>query len=108
MILSEMDEFLEILADLSVPGEDYDPVDRYNDFRKVFLETEQGRKVLRQILGWGHLLKSHLVRMPRPIDPYTILSLEGERNLALHIFSVMLVKPSKQPDKQTTAVSKEE
>lgn len=96
-----MDEYLEILADLSVP-EDYDPVDRYKDFRKVFLETEPGRRVLRQILGWGHLLKSHLVRMPRPIDPYSILGLEGERNLALRIFSVMLIEPPKKQDKQTT------
>ncbi len=101
-----MDEYLEILADLSMP-EDYDPLDRYNDFRKVFLETEQGRRVLRQVLGWGHLLKSHLVRMPRPIDPYAILAAEGERNLALHIFSVMLVEPSERPDEQTTKTKEE-
>ncbi len=102
-----MDEYLEILADLSMP-EEYEPVDRYNDFRKVFLETDQGRRVLRQVLGWGHLLKSHLVGMPRPIDPYSILGFEGERNLALRIFSVMLVEPPKRPDKQTTTVSKED
>ena len=100
-----MDEYLEILADLSMP-EDYDPLDRYNDFRKVFLETEQGRRVLRQVLGWGHLLKSHLI-MPRPIDPYAILAVEGERNLALRIFSVMLVEPPERPDKQTTAPTEE-
>ncbi len=97
-----MDESLELLADLSVPSEDYDPIDRYNDFRKVFLETEQGRRVLRQILGWGNLLKSHLVRMPNPIDPYTVVAREGERNLALRLFSVMMVEPPKRPDGQTT------
>lgn len=102
-----MDEYLEILADLSMP-EEYEPVDRYNDFRKVFLETEQGRRVLRQVLGWGHLLKSHFVNMPRPIDPYSIIGFEGERNLALRIFSVMLVEPTKKPDKQTTTASKED
>ena len=101
-----MDEFLEILADLSIPGE-YDEIDRYNDFRKVFLETEQGRRALRQILAWGHLLKSHLVRMPHPIDPYAILGFEGERNLALRIFSTMLVEPIKKQDKQTTKLEKE-
>ena len=100
------EEYLEILADLSVPG-DYNPVDRYNDFRKVFLETEQGRRVLRQILGWGHLLKSHLVRMSRPIDPYAVLGLEGERNLALRIFSIMLVEPPERQDKQTTKTKEE-
>ncbi|KKK54547.1 hypothetical protein LCGC14_3083590 [marine sediment metagenome] len=101
-----MDEYLEILADLSVP-EDYERLDQYNDFRKVFLETDQGRRVLRQILAWGHLLKSHLVRMPRPIDPYAVLAFEGERNLALHIFSVMLVEPPERPDEQTTKTKKE-
>ena len=99
---SKMDEYLEILAELSIPSEDYDPMDRYNDFRKVFLETEQGRRVLRQILGWGSLLKSHLVKMPHPIDPYAIVAREGERNLALRLFSVMLVEPPKRPDVQTT------
>jgi hypothetical protein len=106
-MIIKMDEYLEILAELSVP-KDYNPLDRYSDFRKVFLETEQGRRVLKQILGWGHLLKSHLVRMPHPIDPYAVVAREGERNLAMHIFSVMLVEPPERPDKQTTTVSKED
>ncbi len=94
-----MDEYLEILAELSVP-EDYDAVDRYNDFRKVFLETEQGRRVLKQILGWGSLLKVHPVKSP--IDPYLTERLEGQRNLSLKIFAIMLVEPPERPDKQTT------
>ncbi len=105
MLPTEMDEYLDILADLSIP-EDYDEIDRYNDFRKVFLETDQGRRVLRQVLAWGHLLKSHLVRM-HPIDPNAVLSLEGERNLALRIFSVMLVEPPKRQGEQTTKLEKE-
>ena len=99
-----MDEYLEILAELSVP-EDYDAVDRYNDFRKVFLETEQGRRVLKQILGWGSLLKVHPVKSP--IDPYLTERLEGQRNLSLKIFAIMLVEPPKRPDKQTTEPKKE-
>ena len=94
-----MDEYLEILAELSVP-EDYNPIDRYNDFRKVFLETEQGRRVFKQILGWGSLLRVH--PMKSPIDPYMTERLEGQRNLVLRIFAIMLVEPSKRPDKQTT------
>ena len=99
-----MDEYLEILADLSVP-EDYDDVDRYNDFRKVFLETEPGRRVLKQILGWGSLLKVHPMRSP--IDPYMTERLEGQRNLALKVFAIMLIEPKKRPDKQTTKALKE-
>ncbi len=94
-----MDEYLEILAELSVP-EDYNPIDRYNDFRKVFLETEQGRRVFKQILGWGSLLRVH--PMKSPIDPYMTERLEGQRNLVLRIFAIMLVEPPKRPDKQTT------
>ena len=96
-----MDEYLEVLADLSVP-EDYDDVDRYNDFRKVFLESDQGRRVLKQILGWGGLLKVHPMRSP--IDPLMTERLEGQRNLALKVFAIMLVEPPKRPDKQTTVL----
>ena len=99
-----MDEYLEILAGLSIP-EEYDAIDRYSDFREVFLETEQGRRVLKQILGWGSLLKVH--PMKSPIDPYMTERLEGQRNLALKIFAVMLVEPSKRPDKQTTVSTEE-
>ncbi len=95
-----MDEYLEILADLSIP-EDYSDADRYNDFRKVFLETEPGRRVLKQVLGWGGLLKVHPMRSP--IDPCMTERLEGARNLALKIFAIMLVEPKKRPDEQVTA-----
>ena len=104
MRLSEMDEYLELLADLSVP-EDYDDIDRYNDFRKVFLEDEPGRRVLKQILGWGGLLKIHPMRSP--IDSAMTERLEGQRNLSLKIFAIMLVEPKKRPDKQAT-IPKEE
>ena len=100
-----IDEYLEILADLSIP-EDYDPVDRYNDFRKVFLETEQGRRVLKLILAWGHLLRSH--PMSNPIDPYLTERSEGGRNLALKIFAIMLVEPPKRQDKQTTKLKEDQ
>ena len=99
-----MDEYLEILAELSVPQE-YNDIDRYNDFRKVFLETEPGRRVLKQILGWGSLLKVHPMR--QPIDPYLTERLEGQRNLALKIFAIMLIEPPERPDKQTTAPKEE-
>ncbi len=99
-----MDEYLEVLATLSVP-EEYNEIDRYNDFRKVFLENDQGRRVLKQILGWGNLLRVHPMRSP--IDPYMTERLEGQRNLSLKIFAIMLIEPKEKPDKQTTKVEKE-
>lgn len=92
------DELLEMLASLSVP-ENYDAVDRFHDFQAVFLDTDQGRRVLKQIMSWGHLLRSMSRR--KPIDVNDILISEGERNMALRIFAVMLVEP---PRRETTQV----
>lgn len=99
-----MDEYLEILAELSVP-EDYDPLDRYRDFRNVFLGSEQGRRVLKQILSWAHFTKPTVVKIP--IDPYKVIHSEGERNLALRIFAIMLTEP-KQKEKSTIATVEED
>ena len=93
-----IEEYLEVLADLSV-SESYNPRDRYNDFRKIFLETEQGRRILKQVLAWGHLL--HVSPVRDPVDPWRMVFAEGERNMALRIFSVMLVEPPDKPEKQT-------
>ena len=95
-----MDEYLEILASLSIP-DDYAPVDRYHDFQMVFLETDQGRRVLKQILSWGHLLKAY--PLTSPIDPYRDERLEGGRNLILKIFAVMMVEPPQRQETQVTA-----
>lgn len=99
------DEYLQTLADLSVP-EDYDPLDRYRDFRRVFLETDQGRRVLKQILSWGNLLR--VPPTPSPIDPYAVMRSEGGRNLALKIFAIMMVEPpARQKTQRTTQPSEE-
>lgn len=99
------DEQLEVLAAISIP-EDYDALDRYQDFQKVFLDTDQGRRVLKQILSWGGLLNSHLLQRP-PIDPWTIVAREGQRNLAIKIFRVMLEEPKKKPEQQKTQDTEE-
>ena len=99
------DEYLELLSELSVP-EDYEPVDRYNDFRAVFLETEQGRRVLKQILSWGHLLSQPPI--VHPVDPYSMMISVGERNLSLRLFSVMLVHPERRRSRQKTTHEEED
>jgi len=96
--VSSIDEYIEILADLWL-AEDYDPIDRYNDFRDVFLKSDQGRRVLKQILSWGRLSRSTAVG--NPIDSLRMALGEGERNLVLQILAVMLVEPSKKLRKQT-------
>ncbi len=93
-----MDEELEVMSELSLPVE-YSELDRYKDFRLVFLETDEGRRVLKQILTWGRLLRSFPMKSPN--DPYLDAKLEGGRNLALRIFNTMLAEPKEQPKSQT-------
>lgn len=96
--MSIFEEALSIIADVSI-SEDYSDIDKYHDFRKVFLETEEGRRVLRQVMSWGGLLKTHFKR--EPIDPYSVVAREGMRNLSLMIFFTMLKEPkSEKPIKQ--------
>lgn len=98
----DIDEELEILTDLSVP-ERYEPIDRYRDFRAVFLETEGGRRVLRQIMSWGHILRTSVSAVAKSgaIDPNRVMLNEGERRLSLRIFDTMLREPpATRPDKQ--------
>ena len=96
-----MEEYLDILASLSLP-DNYDPVDRYHDFRQLFLETEQGRRVLKQILGWGHLLRVSTIA--NPVDPWRMVFTEGERNMALRLFAAMLVEPPRKAERQERTV----
>ena len=89
-----MDEELEVMAELSIP-EEYSELDQYNDFRSVFLETDQGRRVLKLILSWGRVLKSH------PVPPEIATRYEGRRELALRIFHAMLTEPKEKPQVQS-------
>ena len=78
-------------------------LDRYRDFRQVFFETDTGKRVLNDILAWGHIWKSSIVRDKNLVaDPYMTFKNEGERNLALLILTILHREPKLQPDKQQT------
>ena len=91
------DDQLAVLADYPLP-EGYTDLDRYRDFQKVFLGTDEGRRVLKIILEWGHVLRRH--PRPAPIDPNLMLIAEGERDLALAIFSAITEEPRQKPQQQ--------
>lgn len=46
--------FLERLGRSRI-GDDYTEADRYRDFRRLFLDTQRGRRVLWQIFEMGNL-----------------------------------------------------
>lgn len=71
-------------------------MDRYREFRLVFLSTEAGKRVLHDILAWGHIYRSS----KRP-DPHDTSFREGERNLALKIMTAIHVEPqTERPQRQ--------
>ena len=73
----------------------YSDMDRYREFRSVFLETEQGRRVLHQILIWGHVWTTSMSE-----HPHEIFFAEGERNLSLRVLAALRMEPVEKPQTQ--------
>jgi hypothetical protein len=94
MAKSDLDIIEEILRVTSQEG--YTPMDRYRDFKKVF-GTEDGKRVLREIISWGRLLKTPM--MGNPIDPYAMAIAFGERNLASKIMAAIHNEPPDKPQR---------
>jgi len=91
-----MDE-VDFLASLpSTPN--YSKKDRYSDFRRVFTGSEEGRRVMREILSWGRMFRPGV--LGTPIDPYLMAMREGERNIALHLLDTVHNEPPEPPAKQ--------
>jgi hypothetical protein len=77
-------------------GDTYTEMDRYRDFRRVFLDTEEGRRVFRTLLQWGHMFRTS---MPpgHVADPLKLAFSEGERNLALRMVDTINREPRSRP-----------
>lgn len=92
-----------LFADLSAthPGKgEYSHLDRYADFRAVFLATDQGRRVLYEILSWGHMFAA--TPMLGQFEANKTFFLEGERNIALRIFDTAHKEPPEKPARQVS------
>jgi hypothetical protein len=70
-------------------------MDRYRDFRQLFLETEQGRRVLYEILGWGGMFQPSAPRAK--FETNETFFHDGERNVALRIMTTMNAEPKARP-----------
>lgn len=79
--------YAEYLTDLfqSVSfGSEYSDTDQLRDFRQVFMETEQGKRVFYTIMAYAGLYSPDLA----PIDPNELQRVEGRRELARHIMAL--------------------
>ncbi len=80
----------------------YSNMDRYREFRRLFLGSEEGKRVLHQILSWGGFYRSSWGGASNPeFNPYRAALCDGEKNLALKILSAMNAEPSQLPTAQT-------
>jgi hypothetical protein len=78
-------------------------IERYQDFREVFLSTPQGERVLREILGMGYVLNDTTKFNKYGVDESATLISTGERKLALAIHKIATVEPPPPPPiKQNT------
>lgn len=86
------------LTSIAAPT-NYTAMDRYRDFRRVFMSSPEGQRVLWQILSWAHLLKPPV--MGRPIDPYLTHVMAGESNLGLRLLKTINEEPPVERPGQT-------
>ena len=98
--MASIDQHLDLLSSLTLP-ESYPAIDAYRDFRNTFLESEHGRRTLKQILEWGNINKPTAFGVP--LDTHRTMQGEGARVLCLKIMDTMMVEPpQEQPTQQVT------
>jgi len=83
----------------NLPVQDnYSPQDRYADFRQLF-STDQGQRVLREMLAWGHFFRSPV--LGTPVDLNLLAIKTGEANFARRLLATINIEPPAQPTKAT-------
>ena len=95
--MNETDLLAEITALPSSTG--YTPEERYQDFRRIFTGSEEGKRVFREILSWAHLLQPSV--RSTPIDPYLTHIREGEANIGRRLLITVTREPPDKPLTQT-------
>jgi len=91
--LSDLESFFANFGATHPGPGNYQPLDRYRDFRQVFLSDDRGRRVLHEILSLGRMMSSPLPAAGQ-IDANRVLASEGRRTLALDIFAIIHCEPA--------------
>ena len=94
----DIDAFLSELS--NARPQSYTAMERYADFRAVFLGSDQGKRVLHEILSWGHLYRSSA--QVANFDPYKTMYCDGQRSIGIKTMMVINNEPRSQPTKATT------
>jgi hypothetical protein len=100
--MDDIQEFIGSLAEGFYGRGEYTKMDRYRDFRRLFLGTEEGKRVLYELMGWGKLYGA--IPANREQQDRDIFVMLGERNLVLQLLRTINLEPKMNPPKK--AVSK--
>lgn len=98
--LPEQYELLEVLKTSFYSVEGRDKHDRYKEFNLVFMDTDEGKRVLYEILAMAKLSSSIITPFPQEIDTNRMLVLEGKRQLAMDILGVLSKEPNTEKPKE--------
>ena len=79
----------------SHPGKGYRPMDRYREFRRVFLQDDQGRRVLYEVLSFCCMFRSAAPRAK--FNPYETAFLNGQQDIAFRLLATMHAEPKARP-----------
>lgn len=97
--MDELD-FLELL-----PNSGYvDGRDRYNEFRRLFMGSDEGKRVLREILAWGYLFAPP--NLGNPVDSNLNLMVTGQMNIVRKLLKVVNIEPPERPEQTTNTQRK--
>lgn len=72
-----------------------DRMQRYREFRRLFLESEEGLRVLHEILRQCGVNK--VATAPGPVDSHRVCFNDGMRNVGLWLIGTIMQEPVAQP-----------
>ena len=90
-----MSDFFALMAEVDAARKTSSDMDKYRDYRQVFLGSEQGLRVLASILADCHFFRTPV--QSRPVDPYATHIAIGERNAAQRLMKTIMEEPKPKP-----------
>ncbi len=96
------------LSELAVahPGKRYTKMDKYRDFRWLFLGSAEGKRVLYEILAWGGVFQSSAPRSG--FGTNETFFHDGQGDIALKLMDTMNNEPSEPKQRPAKPVKLKE
>ena len=102
--MTELDTLDEIRA--CKDSGSYAPMDRYSDFRAVFMQDEQGRRVLYEILSWCGMFRTP-INDAGVLDQGRLVVHAGMHNIGIRLLNTIHEEPVDRPSTATNVKPEE-